>query len=198
MTSASNEPTRGAASEEGARAEADGTESTMTVQELPEAETPEQLAALWEAEGPPPAGGLANLLASLVTLAMGCAGVILSLRLGLGTGTTPGPGLFPFSVALIAAVLSLVQIVIGRRGGQGEKFTHGSWTVLFGFASLLAFVALMPLIGFEIPSLLLSFLWMKVLGGETWRSAILYTVIVVVAFYAIFILALSTNIPHLF
>jgi hypothetical protein len=56
----------------------------------------------------------------------------------------------------------------------------------------------MPVIGFEIPSLLLSFVWMKFLGGETWRSAAIYSVLVVAAFYGIFILGLGTTIPHLF
>lgn len=39
---------------------------------------------------------------------------------------------------------------------------------------------------------------MKFLGGETWRAAALYSALVVVAFYLIFITALGTSIPHLF
>lgn len=39
---------------------------------------------------------------------------------------------------------------------------------------------------------------MKLLGGETWRSTILYSVIIVAAFYVIFVVALGTRIPHLF
>ncbi|WP_309133043.1 tripartite tricarboxylate transporter TctB family protein [Brevibacterium sp.] len=165
---------------------------------LEEAETPDELLALWEAEGPAPSGGIANLVACMVTGALGVTGMVLSWNLGLGSLVDPGPGFFPFAVALIAAVLSAAQIFLGRRGGDGEKFTSYSTMVVWGVLSLAIFVALLPLIGFEIPSLLLSFVWMKFLGGETWRSATIYSLLVVAAFYAIFVAALRTQIPHLF
>ncbi|NKX51455.1 tripartite tricarboxylate transporter TctB family protein, partial [Arthrobacter deserti] len=127
--------------------------------------TPEQLAARWEAEAPPAAGPGANLASSVLASALGAAGVILSLQLGLGTPAEPRPGLWPFAMGLVIVVLGLAQLVIGRRGGEGEKFSRLSWLVLFGAATLAGFVALMPVIGFEIPSVLLCFIWMKYLGG---------------------------------
>jgi hypothetical protein len=160
--------------------------------------TPEQLAAQWEAEAPPSAGPIANLAASLVAAVLGIVGIVLSVRLGLGTPSQPQPGLWPFIMSLVIAVLGLAQLIVGRKGGEGEKFSRLSWLVLFGSATLIGLVALMPVIGFEIPSLLLSFIWMKFLGGESWRSAVLYSVLVVAAFYGIFILGLGTTIPHLF
>ncbi|MGO2859984.1 MAG: tripartite tricarboxylate transporter TctB family protein [Brevibacterium sp.] len=163
-----------------------------------EAETPDELLALWEDEGPPSAGGISNLVACGVTCFFGIVGMVLSWNLSLGTLTDPAPGFFPFVVALIATVLSAAQIVLGRRGGDGEKFISHSVTVVWGVLSLVIFVAVLPLVGFEIPSLLLSFVWMKLLGGESWRSAILYSVLTVVAFYLIFVVALRTQLPHLF
>jgi hypothetical protein len=56
----------------------------------------------------------------------------------------------------------------------------------------------MPLIGFELPALVLCIIWMRFLGGETWRSTVLISAIVVAAFYGIFVLALGTSSPHLF
>ena len=163
-----------------------------------DAETPEELLALWEEEAPEPAGGIANLVACVLTLVFGIAGMVLSVNLSLGSLTDPAPGFFPFVVSLITTVLSAAQIVLGRRGGDGEKFSRYSVTVVWGVISLLGFVAVLPLIGFEIPALLLSFVWMKWLGGESWRSAILYSVLTVVAFYLIFVVALRTQLPHLF
>ena len=160
--------------------------------------TPEELAAEWAAESPPPSGAIANLAASLVAAAVGVAGMIIAVGLGLGTPGEPRPGTWPFIISLIITVLALSQLVIGRRGGvDGEKFSPLSRMAGFGFLTLLAMVWLMPVIGFEIPSLLLCFVWMKFLGGETWRAASLYSVLVVIAFYAIFILGLGTSIPHL-
>ena len=163
-----------------------------------DAETPEELLALWEEEAPEPAGGIANLVACVLTLAFGIAGMVLSMNLSLGSLTDPAPGFFPFVVSLITTVLSAAQIVLGRRGGDGEKFSRYSVTVVWGVISLLVFVAVLPIIGFEIPALLLSFVWMKWLGGESWRSAILYSALTVIAFYLIFVVALRTQLPHLF
>ena len=163
-----------------------------------DAETPEELLALWEEEAPEPAGGIANLVACVLTLAFGIAGMVLSMNLSLGSLTDPAPGFFPFVVSLITTVLSAAQIVLGRRGGDGEKFSRYSVTVVWGVISLLVFVAVLPLIGFEIPALLLSFVCMKWLGGESWRSAILYSALTVIAFYLIFVVALRTQLPHLF
>lgn len=161
--------------------------------------TPEQLAEVWAAEAPEPAGPVANLVSSLVALALGVAGILLSLNLGLGTPAEPRPGMWPFIVSLVVAVLSLVQAFIGRTGGKdGEKFSSYSRYAAIGFVTLIGMVALMPVVGFEIPSLLLCFIWMKWLGGESWRSATLYSLLIVAAFYAIFIAALGTTIPRLF
>lgn len=167
--------------------------------EAPEALTPEELAAQWEAEAPESAGPVANLAACLVVLGLGVAGLILSTGLGLGTPAAPKPGMWPFVVSLIVTVLSIVQIIVGRHGGKdGEKFTKMSWYAAIGFGTLIIMVLLMPVIGFEIPALLLCFVWMRWLGGERWRSATIYSILIVAAFYAIFIAALGTSIPRLF
>ena len=167
--------------------------------DVPEALTPEELAAQWEAEAPEKAGPVANLAASIVVLALGVFGMVLSIGLGLGTPSEPDSGTWPFIVALIATVMSAVQIVVGRKGGNdGEKFSIMSWFALIGFATLIAMALLMPVIGFEIPSLLLCFVWMRWLGGETWRSATIYSIIVVAVFYLLFIVAFGTSIPRLF
>ncbi|KSU65293.1 MULTISPECIES: tripartite tricarboxylate transporter TctB family protein [Micrococcaceae] len=164
-----------------------------------EALTPEELAAQWEAESPEPAGPIANLVSSLVVLGLGIVGMVLSVGLGLGSPAEPAAGMWPFIISLIASVMAIAQIIVGRRGGKdGEKFSALSWYAAIGFGTLLLMVVLMPLIGFEIPSLLLCFVWMRWLGGERWRSATIYSILIVLAFYAIFIAALGTTIPRLF
>lgn len=176
-------------------AESTGTDEVPGVPDL----TPEELAAEWAADSAPPAGSIANLAASLVAAGIGVAGMVIAVGLGLGTPGEPRPGTWPFIISLIITVLALAQLIVGRRGGMdGEKFSPLSHMAGFGFVTLLAMVWLMPVIGFEIPALLLCFVWMKFLGGETWRSATLYSLLVVAPFYAIFILGLGISIPHLF
>lgn len=166
--------------------------------DLPEALTPEQLAAQWEEEKPPAAGALANASSSLVVLGVGIGAMVLSVAMGLGTLQSPQPGLWPFMTSSVMVALGLFQLIFGRHNRDAEKFTRMSYAPLTGLVTLAAMVALMPLIGFEIPALVLCVIWMRFLGGETWRSTALVSVIVVAAFYAIFILALGTSIPHLF
>ena len=160
--------------------------------------TPEQLAAQWEDEKPPAAGPLANAASSLVVLGVGIAAVILSVAMGLGTPSAPQPGLWPFIVSCVMVALGLFQLIAGRHNRDAEKFTRMSISPLTGLVTLAAMVAVMPLIGFELPALVLCIIWMRFLGGETWRSTVLISAIVVAAFYGIFVLALGTSIPHLF
>lgn len=160
--------------------------------------TPEQLAAQWEEEKPPAAGALANTASSLVVLGVGVGAVILSLAMGLGTPASPQPGLWPFIISCVVVALGLFQLVLGRHNRDAEKFSRMSMAPLTGLVTLAAMVALMPLIGFELPALVLCIIWMRFLGGETWRSTLLVSTLVVASFYAIFVLALGTSIPHLF
>ncbi|GAA1487597.1 tripartite tricarboxylate transporter TctB family protein [Brachybacterium sacelli] len=145
-----------------------------------------------------PAGPGANLVASLTALALAAFGIVGAFSLGLGSPARPEPGTWPFVISVVIAVLALAQLLVGRRGSGGERFTRASLIPVVGFVSLLGMVALMPVIGFEIPAALLCFLWLKVLGGESWRSSILGAVLIPLVFYLIFIAALGTSIPHLF
>ncbi|MDQ0675421.1 hypothetical protein QFZ36_002982 [Pseudarthrobacter siccitolerans] len=160
--------------------------------------TPEQLAAQWEEEKPPAAGPLANAASSLVVIGVGIGAVVLSIAMGLGTPEKPQPGLWPFIISVVMVALGLFQLIAGRRNRDAEKFTRMSAAPLTGLVTLAAMVALMPLIGFELPALVLCIIWMRFLGGETWRSTLVVSAAVVIAFYGIFVLALNTSIPHLF
>jgi hypothetical protein len=166
--------------------------------EVPEALTPEQLAAQWEEEKPPAAGALASVASSLVVTGVGIGAAVLSIAMGLGTPASPQPGLWPFIISCVMVALGLFQLIMGRHNRDAEKFTRMSMAPLTGLVTLAAMVALMPLIGFELPALVLCIIWMRFLGGETWRSTVLVSAIVVAAFYGIFVLALGTSIPHLF
>lgn len=172
--------------------------SGATPLESPEELTPEQLAAQWEEEKPPSAGPLANAASSLVVIGLGIAAIILALAMGLGTPAAPEPGLWPFIISCVMVALGVFQLILGRHNRDAEKFTKMSFAPLTGLVTLAAMVSLMPLIGFELPALVLCIIWMRFLGGETWRSTLVVSACVVAAFYGIFVLALNTSIPHLF
>lgn len=160
--------------------------------------TPEGLARQWEAEKPQPAGPLANLAAALVVIAVGVLGVVGSVSLGLGTVREPSTGTWPFLISLVLVVLGIALAAVWRRTHDTERFTGSSWVVLAGLGTMAVFAALIGTIGFEIPAALLAFVWLKFLGRESWRVSVIGSLLMVVAFYLIFVVALSVSIPHLF
>ncbi len=146
----------------------------------------------------PPAGGPAyQVVAALVVLAIGISGAMLARGYGLGSLRRPGPGLWPFAVSVLIAVLAVVLLVAGRHLDDAEKFTRASLLVLAGGATFVCFGVMLPSVGFEIPAILLSIVWLRFLGGESWRSTIVIAVATTAAFYLLFLYVLKIPLPHL-
>jgi hypothetical protein len=153
---------------------------------------------LEEHHRPPPAGPISNLVTAVVIAALGVAAIVGSLALGVGSPGQPGPGTWPLLMGVALLVLSAVLAFLARRTTDAERFTRASWQVLAGLVTMILFVSAIGVIGFEIPAALLTFVWLRYLGGESWRLSIVISIAVVIAFYAIFVGALSVRIPHLF
>ena len=147
---------------------------------------------------PPPAGPGTNLAVAVVVVALGAAALVGSLSLGAGSAGKPGSGTWPLIISLTLIVLGLALLPAVRRTADAERFTGASWLVLVGIATMVVFVALISVIGFEIPAALLAFVWLRFLGQESWRSSVITSLAVVAAFYLIFVAALAVPIPHLF
>ncbi|SDF83197.1 Tripartite tricarboxylate transporter TctB family protein [Blastococcus aurantiacus] len=152
-----------------------------------------------EAEHRPPAAGpTTNLVVATLVVALGAAALVGSLSLGVGSARTPGSGTWPLILSLLIVVLGLGLAVTARSTTDAERFSRSSLLVLAGLATMVVFVALIGTIGFEIPAALLAFVWLRFLGGEGWRLSVVMSLGLVVAFYLIFVAALSVPIPHLF
>ena len=68
---------------------------------------------------------------------------------------------------------------------------------MIGAVTFVAFGLMLPLTGFEIPAVLLCVIWLKFLGGESWRNTIVITVVTVAVFYFLFLYGLRIPLPHL-
>lgn len=145
----------------------------------------------------PPGGPAYQTVGALVALAIGIGGMVLALDYGLDGLRRPGPGLWPFVTATVITVLSLVLLVVGRRLEDSVSFSRASLLPAIGVLTFIGLGVLMPLIGFEIPSLVLCVIWLRFLGGETWRSTIVVSVGTVAVFYFLFLYGLSIPLPHL-
>jgi hypothetical protein len=147
---------------------------------------------------PPPAGTGTNLIVAAVVVALGVAALIGSMSLGAGSAGNPGSGTWPMILSIVLVLLGLGLVATARGTSDAERFSRSTWLVLAGLASMVVFVAVVGVIGFEIPAALLAFVWLRFLGGESWRMSIITSIGVVIAFYLIFVAALSVPIPHLF
>lgn len=147
---------------------------------------------------PPAAGVLGNAVTALVVVGLGVAALIGSLSLGAGSASEPGPGTWPLLVSAVLTVLGVVLLATVRQSHDAERFTSTAWLVVAGLATMVVFVAVIEVIGFEIPAALLCFVWLRFLGRESWRASIVTSLGVVVAFYLVFVAALAVPIPHLF
>ena len=177
---------------------------TMSERETRPTDEPDILAELQAevaqelADERPPAGGPAyQVVAALVVLAIGIGGAYLAYGYGLGSLRRPGPGLWPFAVSVLIALLAIMLLVVGRHLDDAEKFTRASLLVLAGGATFVGLGLLLPTLGFEIPAILLGIVWLRFLGGESWRSTIVISVATTAAFYVLFLYALKIPLPHL-
>ena len=179
-------------------ATAAGAGAVQPTPELDLAEAVHQVEAEEHAGRPPAAGPLSNVLVAAAVIALGVAALVGSAALGLGSARRPDSGTFPLLVSVVLVLLGVGLVVVARRTEDAERFTGASWLVLAGLATMVGFVAVIEVIGFEIPAALLAFVWLRFLGHEGWRSSVVTSLGVVVAFYLVFVVALSVPIPHLF
>ena len=158
-----------------------------------------------DAEGDEPrSGGRAQAVtAGAVTVALGAVAAWLSVGLKLGSLTDPGPGLWPLIVAGLLIVSGAGIIVVAARadkavaGAGTEAFTRGTFAVCAAAIALAVYASLFEIIGFEIPTAVLLFVWLRFLGRETWLSSALIAASATAVAYALFILGLGVPLPHL-
>jgi hypothetical protein len=175
------------------RGPAAGTAVPSTVHDLGEA------VHRFEAEDrPPPAGTATNVLVALAVVALGLAALAGSLSLGPGTAREPDSGTWPLLVSAVLVALGVALALTATRTHDTERFSRNSLLVLAGLVTMVVFVAVIEVIGFELPSAALTFVWLRFLGHEGWRTSLVISVAVVVALYLVFVAALQVPVPHLF
>jgi putative tricarboxylic transport membrane protein len=151
-----------------------------------------------EPDRPPAAGPVTNLVIAMVVVVLGGGALAGSLSLGVGNPAAPGPGTWPAMVSVVVILLGLVLAARARHTEDAERFTRAGLLVLAAVATMAVFVAVVGLIGFEIPTALLAFVWLRLLGRESWRISIVLSLATTVAFYLLFVAALDVTIPHMF
>ena len=161
------------------------------------AEIEAEVAHELEEDRPPEGGPAYQTVGALVGIAIGVGGGVMSYGYGLGSLHKPGPGLWPFIVSVLIATLSVVLLVVGRGLNDSEACTGSSALPAIGVVTFIAFGLLMPVTGYEIPALVLCAIWLRFLGGESWRNTIVISVATTAAFYFLFLYGMQIPVPHL-
>ncbi|ASR34762.1 hypothetical protein BAY61_06965 [Prauserella marina] len=138
-----------------------------------------------------------NVIAATVPLVAGVLAAIAAWRLGLGDLSDPGPGLWPLVVSVAMVVVAAVLVIKSSPTGAEERFNRDSVIVVVGVLSLLGYAALFEQVGFEIPTIALLVLWLKVLGRESWLVTVVVSVVASAAIYLLFITGLEVPLPHI-
>jgi putative tricarboxylic transport membrane protein len=134
-------------------------------------------------------------VAGLAAVAVGIAAALGARDLGVGSLTDPGPGLWPLVVSAVLVITGAAVAV--RPGDDAEAIGRDAWTVVVACLTLLAYTAVIRVVGFELPTIALLAVWMRLFGGEPWRTTVAVSVGVTVVVYVVFILALGVALPHL-
>lgn len=154
-----------------------------------------------DAEGtdePRSGGRVQAVVAGVVPVALGAVAAWLSFGLNIGSLTDPGPGLWPLIVAglLVASGVGIIAVV-AKAQNDTEAFTGGTIAVLAAAGGLAVYASLYEVVGFEIPTVLLLFAWLRFLSRESWLSSAVIAVAATAVAYVLFIVGLSVPLPHL-
>jgi hypothetical protein len=129
---------------------------------------------------------------SWVLLAVpGALGVWDGIDLGIGTLDRPGGGLWMVILGSLLLVFSAVIAVQGHRFQPPRRV--GLRRIAFVAGGLIAFPVLYTVAGFVIAGAVMLLLISRFAAQESWRSALLVSVLAPLVVYAAFALALGVN-----
>jgi hypothetical protein len=143
-------------------------------------------------------------ISGILLFAFGLAACLKSLTYPLGDFRRPGGGLFPLIASVFLMGLSVLLTVQSFRAKGGEKekeapFFPGKESprrILMGFAALLGFRYLLPLIGFAPSAAAFIFFLSRFLGRYGWGMSAAFALITAVAAHYLFEVWLIIPMPR--
>lgn len=110
--------------------------------------------------------------------------VVQAYGLGLGSLANPGPGLWPFAVASVTAVLTIVLLVTGATWARSPK--GGPRWVIASIGAFVVYCAILPLFGFVVATIPLAFFFARVIGNAGWITSTVTGLAAPIASYYLF------------
>ncbi|MCB1122777.1 MAG: tripartite tricarboxylate transporter TctB family protein [Verrucomicrobiae bacterium] len=136
--------------------------------------------------------GIAFLGTGILVLAL--SGTIHSI--GLGNNFDPGPKAFPIGLSVLLLIGGFIELLKSRKTVTDKisPKTPVNPTVLSLLGGLVAYVVLLPLLGFALSTLVITLPLMIVLGNSWIRSAIVSAVLIIVV-YLLFVVLFKVPLP---
>jgi putative tricarboxylic transport membrane protein len=136
-------------------------------------------------------------------LILGTAVLLKSLTYPIGSFRTPGGGLFPFiaSILLISLSALLTLQAFLTKGGKAVAPTPffpekgAPRRILLGFAGLVGYRYLLPVIGFAPSTGIFILFLIKFLGGYGWKASIFSASVTAIIAYYLFQVWLKIPMP---
>jgi putative tricarboxylic transport membrane protein len=144
-----------------------------------------------------------DLISGIILLVVGTAVFAKSLSYPIGTFRTPGAGLFPLIAAILLLSLSAVFTIQAFLSKKGKELTPDPFfpergaprRIILGFAGLLGYRYLLPIIGFAPSTGIFILFLIKFLGGYGWKASIFSAVVTAVVAYYLFQVWLKIPMP---
>ena len=144
-----------------------------------------------------------DLISGVVLLVVGTAVFLKSLSYPIGTFRTPGAGLFPLIASILLLGLSAILTLQAFLSKGGKEVAQTPFfpekgaprRILLGFAGLVGYRYLLPVIGFAPSTGLFILFLIKFLGGYGWKTSIFYALVMALVAYYLFQVWLKIPMP---
>ena len=146
------------------------------------------------------ARGASRWIFPAVAILVSVVFLVESIRLGFGALQTPGAGLWPFTIAVLTIVLSVIQAVVpgagavdpGATTGVGAK-PHARSLLLGGL--VLVYALLVDSVGYLILTAVLVFVASVLVASARWWGAAITAVVTTGLVYMVFSTFLGIPLP---
>jgi putative tricarboxylic transport membrane protein len=117
--------------------------------------------------------------------------------IGLGDNFDPGAKAFPIGLSILLILGGLVELLPGGKStssATASKSDPKTKTVLFLLGAFLAYVIILPWLGFSITTLIMATA-MMILLGNSWKPSLLLSVTLIAIIYLLFVLLFKVPLP---
>ena len=131
-------------------------------------------------------------------LVLGSVISVVSWGYGFGSLRQPGPGLYPFFVGAAIAVFSLFILVSELMSGASQPLLdkEGVRTLVLMTVTLCLWIVAMPLLGYVVVTLLVTYAFCKIMKLEGWRKPLAVSAGTALFIYLLFDYWLYIDLPR--